>query len=174
MVRSSLDSAQVSRALEEQAAALDKNTPVYDEATMEQRISVSLSKGRFIAALVGGFCGLAMLLGVYGNIWSDVLCGIATIERNWGSDGDWSAIQPDFADDISGRDSHGPSWRRVGLAGAIVLGRFLKSQLFEVSLTDPVTYLLVGLVLATAAFWACAIPALRATRVDPMVALRYE
>ncbi len=174
VVRSSLDSAQVSRALEEQAAALDKNTPVYDEATMEQRISVSLAQRRFVAALVGGFCGLAMLLaclGIYGVM---------------------SYVVSQRANEIGVRMVIGAQSSQIlkmvfregtrmvllggvfGLAGAIVLGRFLKSQLFEVSLTDPVTYALVGLVLATAAFWACAIPALRATRVDPMVALRYE
>ncbi len=174
VVRSSLDSAQVSRALEEQAAALDKNTPVYDEATMEKRISVSLAQRRFIAALVGGFCGLAMVLaclGIYG-----VMSYVVSQRSN--------EIGVRMAIGAQSRQILGMVMREgtrmvlvgglVGLAGAIGLGRFLKSQLFEISLTDPLTYVLVGSFLAAAAFMACAVPALRATRVDPMVALRYE
>jgi putative ABC transport system permease protein len=174
VVRSSLDSAQVSRALEQQAAALDKNTPVYDEATMVERISVSLAQRRFIAALVGGFCGLAMLLaciGIYGVMSYVVSQRSNEIGVRMAIGAQSSQILRMIFREGTRLVLFGGAF---GLAGAIGLGRFLKSQLFEVSLTDPLTYALVGMVLAAAAFLACAIPALRATRVDPMEALRYE
>ncbi len=174
VVRSSLGSTQVSRMLEEQAAMLDKNTPVFDEATMDQRISVSLAQRRFIATLVGGFCGLAMLLaclGIYGVM-------AYAVSQRTNEIGVRMAIGAQSSQILRMVFREGIYMvllgAVLGLAGSIALGRFLKSQLFEISLTDPLTYVLVGLLLAVAAFLACTIPALRATRVDPMVALRYE
>lgn len=174
MVRSGLDSGQVSRALEEQAVTLDTNTSLYDEATMEQRISLSLAQRRFAAALVGSFCGLAMLLaclGIYGAM-------SYVVSQRTNEIGVRMAIGAQSGQILEMVLRQGTSMvvlgGALGLAGAIGLSRYLKRQLFEVSLTDPVTYALVGLVLAIAAFLACAIAALRATRVDPMVALRYE
>jgi ABC-type antimicrobial peptide transport system permease subunit len=62
----------------------------------------------------------------------------------------------------------------LGLAGAFALTRFLRSLLFEITPTDPLTFILIPSVLAIVAMVACWIPALRAARTDPMVALRYE
>ena len=126
VVRSSLDSAQVSSVLEEQAAALDKNTPVYDEATMEQRISVSLAQRRFVVALVGGFCGLAMLLaclGIYG-----VMSYVVSQRAN--EIGVRMAIGAQSSQILKMVFREGTRMVLLGgvlgLAGAIVLGRFLK------------------------------------------------
>ena len=62
----------------------------------------------------------------------------------------------------------------IGIAGALAVTRYLESQLFGVKPTDPITFTIVALVLATVALVATLVPALRATRVDPMVALRQE
>ena len=62
----------------------------------------------------------------------------------------------------------------IGIAGAAALTRLMHSLLFNTSTTDPITFILISVLLSVAAFLACYIPARRATRVDPMVALRYE
>jgi putative ABC transport system permease protein len=62
----------------------------------------------------------------------------------------------------------------AGLVGALLLGRILNSMLFEVSSTDPVTYLAGALAIAMVSLLACLMPARRATLVDPIIALRYE
>jgi putative ABC transport system permease protein len=62
----------------------------------------------------------------------------------------------------------------AGIGGALALTRFLRSLLFEITPTDPLTFIGVSLILTAAALLACCIPARRASKVDPMVALRYE
>jgi putative ABC transport system permease protein len=62
----------------------------------------------------------------------------------------------------------------IGVGGAIVLTRLMRSLLFNTSATDPFTFILISLLLSLAAFFACYIPARRAAKIDPLVALHYE
>jgi putative ABC transport system permease protein len=154
--------------------SLDNQIPVSDVHTMDELMAVSLAQQRFNMLLLGLFAALALILaavGIYGAI-------------------SYSATQRTH--EIGIRTALGAQRRDVlrlvmndgakialfgitfGIAGALALTRLMSSLLFEVKPTDPVTFAAVAILLAFVTLVACYIPARRAMRVDPMVALRYE
>jgi putative ABC transport system permease protein len=141
---------------------------------MEEYVAGSLGPQRVAASLLEIFSGLALFLaaiGLYGVI------SYSTAQRT-------QEIGIRMALGAQRRQVWGMVIRqglRLALAGvlagavaAAILAQFLRSQLFEVSAFDPTTFALTCLILLAVALTACYIPARRATRVDPMVALRYE
>ena len=172
--RSSIAPAALTRAIQEQIWAIDKNTLIFNPALMTEILSDSLAQRRFIMALLSAFGALALLLsavGIYG------VMSYIVVQRT-------SEIGVRMALGAQRRDVlaliSGEGMLRAGLglfAGLLVslaLTRVLTSQLFAVSALDPLTFGGVLFLLACVAFGACYLPARRASRVDPMVALRYE
>jgi predicted permease len=174
VVRSSLGGRDVARAIEEQAASLDKDVPIYAEASMEELVSVSLAVRRFVTDLVGGFCLLAIVLaciGVYGVLSHQVAQRTSEVGVRMALGARPSEIQRMVLREGTRLVVCGVG---LGMLAGIGLARILSSQLFGVSPVDPLTYIAVSVVLALATLLACYVPARRATRIDPMVALRYE
>ena len=153
---------------------LDSDVLVGDIQTMDQRISKFLAYPRFRAVALGVFAGLALLLaaiGLYGILAQSVLqrtreIGIRMALGARKSDVTGLVVKQGLVLVFIGLCA--------GLASAIGLARYLSSLLFGVKPTDPVALGAVALVLIVAALLATYIPARRASRVDPMVALRYE
>ena len=157
-----------------QIAEIDKEQPVYDVKTMDQRISLSMGQERFQTTLLGIFALAALALaaiGIYGVLEHSVSQRIPEI-------GIRMALGAQRRDVLHLIVSQGMAPVALGLiaglSAALALNRLAKSLLFGITTTDPATYAAVGLLLTVIAFLACIIPARRATRVDPMIALRYE
>jgi putative ABC transport system permease protein len=157
-----------------QAWSLDPKLPMKDIETVEARISASLARPRFNLVLLSVFAGIGLtlaMIGIYGVISYAV--GVRTQEI--GVRMALGALPSDIRRAVLGEalmlSAVGVA---VGLAGSLVLTRMLKSLLFEVSATDPLTLISVALLLLSAASLAAWIPARRAMRVDPMVALRAD
>jgi putative ABC transport system permease protein len=174
IVRTFDDPAQVVRSLRQEVLALDKNVPIYDIRTMESRSADATSRARFSAVLLGVFASLALVLsagGIYG------VMSYAVTERTR-EIGIRMALGADHRNvfGLVMRDGLGMTLAGlvVGLMGAFAATRVLTSQLYGVEATDRGTFLLVSLLLAGVALLASYIPARRATKVDPCVALRYE
>jgi predicted permease len=151
---------------------LDATLPIVRMRTMEDVFGASVARPRFITWLLGGFAGLALLLAAVGTY--GILSYLVTerqqeigIRMALGAPRGsvlWMVLRQGLLLACGGLV--------LGVAGAILAGRRLESMLFGISPTDPATILLVvGLILVTAII-ACLIPALRATRVDPMLAMR--
>jgi putative ABC transport system permease protein len=144
---------------------------------MQQIVSESMSSQRFPLILLGTFAGLALLLasiGIYGVISYSVTQRVHEI-------GIRLALGAEGRDVFRMVVGHGLRLALAGLAigttGALILTRLLPSfsrLLYGVGASDPATFVTIAVVLTAAAVLACYIPARRATRVDPMVALRYE
>jgi putative ABC transport system permease protein len=174
VVRTSADPSSLTQAIREQVLAVDKNQPVYDVKTMDKRVAVTLETRRFAVVLLGIFGALALLLAAIG------LYGVLafTVSQRTREIGIHMALGAQARDVLRMVVKQGMSLVLLGvvlgIAGAYVLTRAMQSLLFEVSATDPWTFVFVSLLLGFVGFVACLVPARRATRVDPLVALRYE
>jgi ABC-type antimicrobial peptide transport system permease subunit len=147
---------------------------MYAAQSMEEIISDSLATRRFSMILLGIFAGLALLLasvGIYGVI--SYVVGERTREmgirmalgaQRW--DILWLILRQGGSLAAAGVV--------VGVISSLGLARFMTGQLYGIRATDPVTFIAVAVLLGLVALAACCVPAMRAARVDPMVALRYE
>jgi predicted permease len=174
VVRSASDPAAMTSAVRGAVQSVDKDVPIYRINTMEKLISESVASKRFSMLLLGIFAAVALVLaaiGLYGVMSYGVSqrtheIGIRMALGAQARDVLRMVVRQGMVLAIIGMG--------LGLIGAFALTRVMQRLLFNVSATDPLTFIIVPLVLAAIAVLACYIPARRATRVDPMVALRYE
>ena len=174
VVRSSLSAASVAAGIRQAVHSIDKNLPVTDVEAFPEAIGSSVAQERFRTLLLSSFSGIALILAAVG------IFGVIS----------YSASQRTH--EIGIRMALGAERRSVlrlilgqgvklaflgvsaGAGAALLLTRLMASLLYGVSATDPLTFGAVAIVLLGVALIACYIPARRATKVDPMVALRYE
>lgn len=174
VIRSAADPLNLTGAVREVVRAVDKDQPVHDVQTMEQRLSGSVASRRFNLLLFGAFALLALTLaavGVYGVMAYSVTQRTHEI-------GIRMALGAQPGDVVRLVISQGIKLTLtgivIGLVASFALTRLISSMLLGVSATDPATYVAVASLLTGVALLACYIPARRATKVDPVIALRYE
>ncbi len=174
VVRATSDPTLLTNAIRSEVLGVDPAQPVYNVKTMEQVIADSFSYQRLNTMLLSIFAGVALLLAVIG-IYSVMSYTVTQNTREIGLRMALGAQQMDVLKLIVGQGLMltliGVG---VGLAASFALTHLMASLLFGVTATDPLTFAAVSLLLIVVAVLACFIPARRATRVDPMVALRYE
>jgi len=162
------------RDVRRQVWAMDKDQPVTRVETLEEVVSASVAERRFQAALLLLFAGVALALAVVG-VYGVISYAVAERTPEIGLRLALGAQRHNILSLTMAR-ALAPilAGLAAGLAGALAASRLLTGLLFEVKPSDPATFALVGVLLGVVALGACLIPARRATRVDPMVALRYE
>jgi putative ABC transport system permease protein len=174
VVRTAADPAALAAAIHREVRSLDPTLPVYEVHTLEQAVARSLGTERLTNHLLLAFALAAMLLAAVG-IYGVMALGVSHRVNEFGIRLALGAAPGDVLALVLGQGMRlvllGVA---LGLAGAAGLTRFLGSLLFHVEPLDSVTFGGVALVLAAVAFFACYIPARRATRTDPLQALRYE
>jgi putative ABC transport system permease protein len=174
VVRAGFDPKPLIPAIRDEVWAIDKDQPVTDIKTMDQYVADSVSPRRLNALLLGVFASLALVLasvGIYGVMAYSVTQRVHEI-------GIRMALGAQKTDVLRLVIGQGLTLTLIGMAigslAAVALTRAMKSMLFGVSATDPLTYAAVAVLVAGVALLACWLPARRAAKVDPMVALRCE
>lgn len=161
-------------AVKTQLWSLDAELPAQYINSMRGLIDGTLALPRFTMLLLGAFAGLALILAAVG-IYGVIAYSVSQRTQEIGVRMALGARRRDVFRLVLGQGMMLTGLGvLLGLAGALALTRFLTSLVFEVSVTDPVTYLAVAALLSSIALLACYIPARRAMRVDPLVALRCE
>jgi putative ABC transport system permease protein len=172
--RTSGDPTSLAPGVRAQIAAINRDQPVFDIKSMEQRVADSIGGRRFTMLLLTVFASVALLLAAVG-VYGVMSYSVAQRTHEIGIRMALGASSGDVMRLIVGRTmllvAVGVA---LGLTAAFVLTRWMSSLLYGVSATDPVTFAVISLVLIAVALLASAVPARRATRVDPMVALRHE
>jgi predicted permease len=154
--------------------AVDANLPARDFRTLEGIVAQSVSPRRFVMLLLGGFAGLALLLAALG-IYGVISFSVAQRTNEIGIRLALGAQAADILRLILGQGARLiASGVVIGLLGALALTKVMQSLLFGVSATDPLTFGVISSLIAGVALLACWIPARRATKVDPMIALRCD
>jgi putative ABC transport system permease protein len=157
-----------------EVAAMDQDIPLYGAKSMEEYLSASVAAPRFSTTLLSIFAGVALVLTIVG------LYGVMSysVAQRTNEIGIRMALGAQSRDVLLMVVKQGSvlilMGLVIGLAGAFALTRLIASLLFGVTAKDPFTFIAVSVLLAVVALLACYIPALRATKVDPMDALRCE
>ncbi len=161
-------------AIREQVRALDPDQPITSVRTMDEVLSRTLSEAKFSLLLFGLFAAIALLLAAIG-IYGVMATAVTQRTHEIGLRMALGAQKRDVLSLVI-RQGMLPVLLGVviGLVAAVALTRLMTTQLFGVSATDPMTLAVITLLLASVALLACYLPARRATKVDPLVALRYE
>jgi putative ABC transport system permease protein len=174
VVRAHGDPMQLLNAVREQVAQIDKEIPVNQPITMEEVVGQEVKQPRFNMALFTFFGGLGLALAAIG------IFGVLSysVARRTHEIGVRMALGADRSHVLGLMMMMGGklvlTGLAVGLAGSLLLGRYLQSEVFSVPVTDPVTIAGAVMLLAATAFVACLAPARRATRLEPMSALRHD
>ena len=173
-VRTSGDPQSLISAMRSAVRDVDPSLPIAQVRTMEEVLAGARSRPRFLTTLLGLFSGTALLLaavGLYGVI-------SYSVTRRMTEFGIRMAMGAKAGDVVGLVLSQGLKLAAVGIVagalGAIALARLIRGLLFGVSSFDPLTFCAMALVLGAVTVAACIVPARRATKVDPLIALRYE
>jgi putative ABC transport system permease protein len=174
VVRSSLSASSVAAGIRQAVRSIDKDLPLTDLESFPDALGASVAQERFRTLVLGSFSGIALILAAVG-IFGVISYSASQRTHEIGIRMALGAQQRNVLRLILG---HGAKLALLGLgAGAVaalLLTRLMASLLYGVSATDPLTFGTVAIVLLGVAVTACYIPAHRAMRVDPMVALRHE
>src|SRR5215213_209321 len=174
VVRTSSDPVSMIPAIRSQVFTIDKDQPVFDIMTMDQRLAKSVASSRFVMLLLGTFSVLALGLAAVG-LYGAMAYLVTQRTQEIGLRMALGARRSDVFKLVVGKGMRlviiGMA---IGLVASLALTRVMGSLLFEVTPTDALTFVIVSVVLLTVALLACYIPARRATNVDPLTSLRYE
>ena len=174
LVRTTPDPQQMTPAILKEIQTLDPELPAFDVSTMEERLSDSLSRRRFSMLLLGVFAVIALILATIG-IYGVLAYSVNQRTHEIGIRMALGAQPGNILKLVIGQALIMVSLGTVmGLAGALALTRVLSSLLYGISATDRLTFVITPLLLGSIALLASYIPARRAARVTPMVALRHE
>ncbi|MFP5264398.1 MAG: ABC transporter permease [Blastocatellia bacterium] len=174
VVRSTADTASLLAAIRRAVQEVDKDQPVANVRTMRERISNSIAQPRFYTLLLSTFAVVALVLAAVG-IYGVLSYSVTQRTREIGIRMALGADRRDIVKLVVGQGmAPAVVGVGIGLAAAFALTRFMASLLFAVDATDPLAFAAISLLLTAVALVACYIPARRATKVDPTVALRYE
>jgi len=174
VVRSINDPTALIPSIRQQLTSLDPELPLFDVRTIEQAMARTLVTKRMTNLLFGSFAATASLLALIG-IYGVMALNVGSRANEFGLRMALGAQSGDVLKLVLGQGIKlvlvGAG---IGLLGALALTRWLKTLLFGVGATDPLTFAGIALLLIFVALLACYLPARRATKVDPMIALRYE
>jgi putative ABC transport system permease protein len=177
VVRTPLDFASVMPAIKSAIYGAGSDQPVFNVETMQQIVSESMSSQRFPMILLGTFAGLALVLAAVG-IYGMISYSVAQRIHEFGIRVALGADKRDVLRMVMGQGlALALAGLAIGVVAALMLTRVLSSfslLLYGVGASDPLTFIMVSVLLILPAILACYIPARRAMKVDPMIALRYE
>ena len=174
MIRTKGDSLSMVPAVRAQLASIDRNLPLARIVTMEQQLGISLQQQRFRTMVLGAFAGLALLLASFG-IYAVIAYFAQQRTREIGIRVALGATRADIVKMVIRQAlSMSVLGAGFGAVGALALTRAMRSLLFAVSPSDPLSFAATVTLLIAVALIASYVPAIRAARVNPVVALRYE
>ena len=153
---------------------MDRDAPLYAVRTMNDYLALDLGRARFETVLLGFFAGIALLLTAVG-LYGVMAQSVAQRTQEIGIRMAMGATREDVRAMVLRRGTFlSFVGTAIGLVSALALARLIESLLYQIPPRDPMTYVSVCAILSLVALLASYVPALRATRLDPMVALRYE